>query len=252
MASVMKFSADAVSNELRHNARLIEENANKDIVKELSHNNENLLPARECTDFEYYKQRLSQLYCYNRGDIKPLAGWVVTCPQELKTPEEQRAFFEAARDFMLERYGAENAIQAIVHRDEGKREIVQDEHGNERKELVHGQPHLHFCFIPTVRDTKHAQGYKVCAKEVLNRNELKNFHPDLQKYLNEHGVRCNVNSGITAAQGGNRTVDDLKREYDRQREIKVLREQVREVQKERDQLRERTQERVRERTREHD
>lgn len=68
------------------------------------------------------------------------------------------------------RYGQENVVQAIVHDDEG------------------GQPHLHFCFIPVEEDLKHEQGYKICANDVLDRRELRNFHPDLQRYLNEHGL----------------------------------------------------------------
>ena len=48
-------------------------------------------------------------------------------------------------------------MQAIVHDDEG------------------GQPHLHFCFIPVEEDLKHEQGYKICANDVLDRRELRNF-----------------------------------------------------------------------------
>ena len=47
---------------------------------------------------------------------------------------------------------------------------------------------MHFCFIPVEEDLKHEQGYKICANDVLDRRELRNFHPDLQRYLNEHGL----------------------------------------------------------------
>ena len=109
--------------------------------------------------------------------------------------EQYDDFFLAVYDFLENRYGEENVIQAVVHDDEG------------------GQPHLHFCFIPVVEDKKHEEGYKVCANDVLDRRELRNFHPDLQRYLDEHGLEdaC-VMTGVTRAQGGNRTVAELKAE----------------------------------------
>ena len=60
--------------------------------------------------------------------------------------------------------GKENCIQAVVHNDES------------------GQPHLHYCFIPVVPDVKR-NGEKICCNELINRTELRNFHPALQKYL---------------------------------------------------------------------
>lgn len=101
-----------------------------------------------------------------------------------------------------DRYGEENVVQAIVHDDEG------------------GQPHLHFCFVPVVEDPKHEQGYKICANDVLDRRELRNFHPDLQRYLNEHGLEdARVMTGVTKRQGGNRTVAQLKAEREYQQEV---------------------------------
>ena len=72
---------------------------------------------------------------------------------------------------------------------------------------------MHFCFIPVVEDKKHEQGEKVCANAVLDRRELRNFHPDLQKFLDENGLEdAHVMSGVTKRQGGNRTVAELKAE----------------------------------------
>ena len=64
-----------------------------------------------------------------------------------------------------------------------------------------------------MEDKKHEQGEKVCANDVLDRRELRNFHPDLQKYLDENGLAdARVVSGVTKRQGGNRTVTELKAE----------------------------------------
>lgn len=160
-----------------------------------------LSPDRGMTEYDYFLQRKSELYCYNRNDVKVMVGWIVTAPQDLD-PERYDNFFYATYNFLANRYGEENVVQAIVHDDEG------------------GQPHLHFCFVPVVEDPKHEQGYKICANDVLDRRELRNFHPDLQRYLNEHGLEdaC-VMTGVTKRQGGNRTVAQLKAERKYQQEV---------------------------------
>lgn len=192
MACVKKFTAGAVRNQLRHNRREIEHSGNPDIDPSRQGQDYVLSPDRDISEYDYYKERLSQLYVYGRDDVKVMAGWIVTAPQDL-APERYDDFFCATYDFLADRYGEENVIQAIVHDDEG------------------GQPHLHFCFIPVVEDKKHDEGYKVCANEVLDRRELRNFHPDLQKYLNANGLEdAHVMTGVTRVQGGNRTVAQLK------------------------------------------
>lgn len=201
MASVEKFGAGAVRNQLRHNRREIEHSGNPDIDPERLGQDYVLSPDRGMSDYDYFLHRKSELYCYGRDDVKVMAGWIVTAPQDLG-PERYSDFFAVTYDFLENRYGAENVVQAVVHDDEG------------------GQPHLHFCFVPVVEDRKHEQRYKICANDVLDRRELRNFHPDLQRYLNEHGLDdAHVMTGVTRAQGGNRTVADLKAERERQRKI---------------------------------
>ena len=143
------------------------------------------------TAYDYYLQRKSELYCYNRSDVKTLAGWVVTAPKEL--PESQQAgFFEEVYRFMSDRYGEKNCIEAVVHLDESS-------------------PHMHYCFIPVAPDAKHG-GEKICCNEVINPRELRNFHPDLQKWVTQAGYNVKVHSGVTRERGGNRSVRELKAE----------------------------------------
>ena len=233
MASVEKFSDVAVYNQIRHNARKIAHPSNKDILPELSHLNYSLLPNRDGMEaYRYYRERMSQLYVLQRDDVKPLAGWVVTLPREITDAEEQRRFFECAFDFLSERYGAQNVVQAVVHYDEGVRRKVRDdngkplydENGKAVLELVAGQPHLHFLFIPAVPDLnpKHGKAEKVCAKDVLTKRDLRTFHGDLQKYLDEHNVEGRVKTGVTKKNGRNYTVDELKEKE----EAAMLREEL--------------------------
>ena len=199
-ASGEKYKAGAFRKQLRHNRREIEHSSKQDMDPSRQGQDYVLSPDRGMTEYDYFKQRISQLYVYNRNDIKVMAGWVVTAPQNLD-PKRYDDFFCSTYDFLENRYGKENVIQAIVHDDEG------------------GQPHLHFCFVPVVEDPKHDEGYKVCANEVLDRSVLRNFHPDLQRYLDEHGLEdAHIMTCVTKQQGGNRTVAQLKAE--REQEIK--------------------------------
>ena len=192
MASVKKFTESAVVNQLRHIERTIAHPENMDIEKDRTVQNYSLLPQREISSYEYYRQRKSELYCYNRADVKVMAGWIVTAPKDLPMSEMEK-FFNVTYEFLSERYGEKNCVQAVVHNDEG------------------GQPHIHFLFIPAAADKKHG-GEKICANDVLNKAELRNSHSALQKYLLDHGVQANILTGITKTQGGNRTVRELKQE----------------------------------------
>lgn len=197
MASVKKFTESAVVNQLRHIERTIAHPENMDIEKDRTVQNYSLLPQRGISSYEYYRQRKSELYCYNRADVKVMAGWIVTAPKDLPMSEMEK-FFNVTYEFLSERYGEKNCVQAVVHNDEG------------------GQPHIHFLFIPAAADKKHG-GEKICANDVLNKAELRNFHSALQKYLLDHGVQANILTGITKAQGGNRTVRELKQENTKNR-----------------------------------
>ncbi|MCC8153208.1 MAG: plasmid recombination protein [Tannerellaceae bacterium] len=235
MASVKKFTSSAVRNELRHNDREIKNSSNKDIDTERTPFNYSLLQPGESA-YRRYKQRMGELYCYNRKDIKTMAGWVVTCPKEIKEEQQQRAFFQAVFDFLTARYGKENVVQAVVHYDEGIKEKlcdrwgepVMDAYGKQRTKVVYGQPHLHFCFIPVAPDLNpaHPQREKVCANEVLTRKDLQTFHGDLQHTLDLHKIECAVQTGITRANGGNRTVAELKENYELKRENEKLRSEI--------------------------
>lgn len=203
MASVEKFSKSAIVNQLRHIERTIQNPSNPDIDREKSNQNYSLID-HGMSSYDYYKERLSQCYLYNRDDVKTVFGWVVTCPEDVPKDMED-LFFYNTFDFLQERYGAENCVQAVVHKDES------------------GRAHMHYLSIPVVPDPKHKQGIKVCCDNVINRKELRNFHPDLDRFLRDRGQPCGVYTGITKAQGGNRTVKELKQDREIQRNRTVER-----------------------------
>lgn len=225
MARFKKFTKPAVCNELRHNARQISNNSNRDIDPSRTHLNYNLAPHRDMSDYEYFKQRKSELYCMNRDDVKVLIGWIVTAPEDLK-PSEESDFFKQTYQFLENRYGAENVIQAYVHYDEGKKIQTYDRWGNPEETTI-GRPHLHFCFIPATTDEnpKHSQSEKICANNVL-KPDLHSFHPDLQQYLNNNGIHASVVTGITKQNGRNYTVEELKHQTDLQQQQQVYKQQI--------------------------
>lgn len=199
MASVEKFKAQAVVQELRHNHREITHSSNPDIDPARSATNDYTLTPDHggLSPYEYYRARLNELYIYDpkRKDINTAFGWIVTLPKEITDPADEKQFFVAVADFLMERYGEINTVSITIHRDES------------------GQPHLHYIGIPAVKNNMqsptHPQAEKLSCKAVINRNELRLFHHDLQAYLTDHGIAAAVHTGVTA--GHNRTVKDLKR-----------------------------------------
>ena len=203
MASVEKISQDNIYNIIRHNERLNQHYSNKDV----DINKKNLdysLIQRDISSYDYYKERISQCYVYGRKDVKTIFSWVITVPEDIPKDMED-LFFYNCFDFLNERYGEENCVQAVVHKDES------------------GRAHMHYLSIPVVPDHKHKQGIKVCCDNVINRKELRNFHPDLDRFLRDRGQPCGVYTGITKRQGGNRTVKEMKQERELQRTRQVER-----------------------------
>ena len=163
---------------------------NQSIKPELSHLNYNLAPERNMSHPEYVKQRTNEVYCLNRKDVNVMSTWVVTLPKDFPK-EQEREFFQKTYDFLKERYGGEkNVISSYVHLDEN-------------------QPHMHFAFVPVVRDKKKGH-LKVSAKECINKQDLQTFHTDLSKTLERHFGR-DVGILNEATKEGNKSIEELKR-----------------------------------------
>lgn len=215
MARVEKYTSGAVSYQLRHNTRECPKPpSNIEIESERTPLNYTLIShgstAKEC--YEYYKQRLSEVYVYGNKAVNTMASWVITAPADLSETQE-KDFFEAATDYCNSLYGEKNVIQAVVHKDEGIK--------NSKGVIVAGRPHLHYSFIPVVQNNRYmkpnAHGNiteiaryqeKVCANDLINKRHLQNWHKDFQELLNIRGIKCSVINGATS--GGNRTVSELK------------------------------------------
>ncbi len=181
---------------LRHGAREIVESSNPDIDPERTPQNYELTPDHDgLTDAEYFRERLAAIHHMKRKDLVTSFGWIVTAPKELPASRE-KAFFRSVERFLEARYGRENIIQTVVHRDEA------------------GRAHLHSLVVPVAASDR--WGSKICANDVLTRADLRSFHGDLQKHLDRVGIKAKVQTGIVRENGRNYTVEQLKRgEYER-------------------------------------
>lgn len=197
MAHYQKYTRGAVKGLLRHDAR--SEEAKKGT--ELPHSNTNinpdktalnydLAPQRDLSMGDFIKQRCSEARTLNRKDVNVMCSWVVTLPQNVK-PEDEEKFFRAAYAFLSGKYGERNTVSAWVHKDETT-------------------PHLHFCWVPVVPDEKRG-GERVSAHDCVTRKDLKTFHTELSKHI-EQTLGYETEILNEATRNGNRSVAELKRE----------------------------------------
>nr|WP_229172588.1 MobV family relaxase [Bacillus cereus] len=193
LAHVEKYTKGNVQGLSIHWDRKTENHSNQDIDNERSHLNYDLC-EKEGDTLSRMNDRLSEVHCLNRKDVKVCANWAVTLPENLKnaSDKEQRKFFEKTYEFLTNRYGGEkNVLSANVHNDETR-------------------PHMHFAFMPVVWDKK-KEREKVSAKEVLTRKDLKTFHQDLDKFLKQEIPHIYKEGILNDKTIGVDTVKDLKK-----------------------------------------
>lgn len=182
---------------LRHSMRSFFKTNNKDIDTERTKENYYILERKD--PFAFFQKRLSEVYCYNRADVKRLCEWIITIPKD--TPADQeRKFFQESYNYLLEKFchgDNRNVLTAVIHKDEKR---------------INGAPiaHMHFFFMPIVHDPKHKEREKICKKEAMPKDCFTSIHPELQKYLEKKGVKGTVYSGITKQQLRNYKVDEIK------------------------------------------
>lgn len=164
MAHLKKNTRGAVPGLAIHFERKTDHHTNKEIDVSKTYLNQDLM-TDDSDMISRFNNRLNDVYCMKRDDVKALATWIVTLPEELAETsyEQQAAFFEETKHFLDERYGKENTMAAVVHYDETT-------------------PHLHYAFVPVVFDPK-KECHKVSAKQVLTRHDLQTFHDDLDQDL---------------------------------------------------------------------
>ena len=115
----------------------------------------------------YYHEiqsRIEKAGCRTRRDSTRFVDTLITASPKFfkgRTPEDVRAYFERAADFLSRRVGRENIISAVVHMDEKT-------------------PHMHLIFVPLTKDNR------LSAKEILgNRASLSKWQDDFYAFMEQ-------------------------------------------------------------------
>ena len=123
----------------RHNERKKEAyKSNPDIDMERSKNNYHLIAPPKYTYKKEINRMVAEAGCRVRKDSVMMVETLITASPEFMNslpPEEQKAYFTMALDFISERVGEQNILSAVVHMDEKT-------------------PHMHLCFVPITPDNK--------------------------------------------------------------------------------------------------
>ena len=115
---------------------------------------------------------------------KPLFSWVVTYP--VRHPEiDEKAFFEAVNDFMVETYGKDNVMAVCVHKDETT-------------------PHAHCFVVPEAISRKNGKR-TVSVASLLDKEHLQSFHGKMDDFMYE---RFGVHNTVSLEEH-ERVVDNL-------------------------------------------
>ena len=187
MAHMMKHTKASCGHMFAHYDRREDNISNENLDRTRSHLNYNLGTHQKMDQGDFVRQRCSEVHCQNRKDVNVMCSWVITAPKDLPK-EQERDFFKASYDFLQKKYGRENVVSSYVHMDEVT-------------------PHMHFAFVPVVADER--RGYKVSAKQCVNKAHLATFHEEMEKYLQERGIGARILNNATRE--GNKSVRMLKR-----------------------------------------
>lgn len=146
-------------------------------------------------------ERLKHVY-QKPGQKKPVQSCdiVITLPKT-EDPANMETFFNAAYDSLMKLYGQkDNVIGCWVHLDES-------------------QPHMHFAFLPIAERKPSKRTRPDCLEKISTaaywpkKSSLQQMHRTVQKDLDKAmGHHVEVLNGITSAQGGNKTIAQLKSE----------------------------------------
>lgn len=147
-----KRKAGSVAACERHNERKKEAyKSNPDIDMECSKYNYHLVPPPRYTYKKEINRMVQEAGCKVRKDSVMMVETLITASPEFMNslpPEEQKAYFAMALDFIAERVGKQNILSAVVHMDEKT-------------------PHMHLCFVPLTEDGR------LSAKEIVgNKKKL--------------------------------------------------------------------------------
>ena len=196
MAHYEKFDRYSIEHQFKHDIRENTEKRDR-IDKERTYLNYNLCDIEEPIKrnkelIEMIKNQGGRI----RKDSIYMCSLIITLPKDFPDSEElEKQFFKSAKRYLDKIHGKDNCLSCWVHRDEA-------------------QSHMHYRFCPVKYDEEKKK-YKLCAKEILNRNFLKSFHKDLEKEMEEElGFKVSILNGAT--KDGHKEIEELIAESEQQ------------------------------------
>lgn len=196
---ITKYKNGEILFQIRHDMRELPAEkvpGNEAINPELTPKNYSLVDrGKTAKEVNQYRKNLEkEIFSYKRKDVVHDIEYVIQCPADCP-PEEKEAFFQACYDYTVSTLpmGEKCVFMAQVHRDEKHRVTGPD--GIER---IVSKDHIHIHALPAVKDGKHKDKngnifeYRLCADQLTKRARLKEFHPGLQKYLDDHRIHATV------------------------------------------------------------
>ncbi|MEH7469065.1 MobV family relaxase [Priestia megaterium] len=166
---MQKFKAPDVKGMQIHNYREKESHTNPDIDQNKTALNYDLLNDSKIEFSEAIQREIDERYTGQktiRKDAVRLCEFVVTSDRDFfdkLSPEDEKRFFKESLSFLQERYGKENMLYGIVHRDEKT-------------------PHMHVGMVPITNDGK------LAAKQFFGKKtELQQLQTKFHEHVTEKG-----------------------------------------------------------------
>lgn len=166
---MQKFKAPDVKGMQIHNYREKESRTNPDIDEDRTQLNYDLVNDSRIDFKQAIQKEIDERYIGNkaiRKDAVMLCEFVVTSDKDFfdgLDPDQEKRFFEESLSFLQERYGKENILYAIVHKDEKT-------------------PHMHVGMVPITDDGK------LAAKQFFGKKtELQQLQDKFHEHVTEKG-----------------------------------------------------------------
>ena len=171
---VEKVKVGALRGIENHMMRLRESRSNPDIIAERTPENLTIISGEKLSS--KVKARIAQLKLKRkpRSDATYLVDFIAgASPEDLKlwSREQQDRYFQETVDFVARRYGRENLMYAVVHRDEAT-------------------PHLHLGIVPVTKDGR------LSARDLFTPQDLAKLHTDYHAAVGaEYGLERGEQGG---------------------------------------------------------
>lgn len=134
-----------------------------------------------------------------KKDRVVLTGFCFTVPEGIANTPAEKEYFNHCYDWLKKSFGEANIVTADVHRDE-----IHTYWDNQKNVWTESRAHMHACVIPWT------QQKGVNCKNFMNRESMKRWHDELDKYIYTHmGIHDLVYADSRAI---GRNTDMLKKE----------------------------------------